>query len=203
MRDRHPPPIDIVLDNAGSELVADLLLTDLLLRSDLASEVRLHAKAYPIFVSDAMPSDIAETFRHLAADTHPHLRSAGERLNAEVGAGRITVTEHPFWVSPLSWRERPGSIDAELGTSGLTIVKGDANYRRLLGDRHWDFTTPFVEAVGPTPTPLLALRTLKAEVAAGLKQSDIADAGAADAEWLINGRWAVASFIAEANVKSA
>ncbi len=194
LRDRRPPPVDIVLDNAGAELVADLLVADLLLRSDLASVVRLHAKAYPIFVSDAMPIDVTETMRHLAADTNPHLRSAGERLAAETGAGRLVVTAEPFWVSPLEWRDRPPSIDEALVGAGLMIVKGDANYRRLLGDRHWDFTTPFDDAVGGVPAPLLALRTLKSEVAAGISQEEVARAAASDDKWLVNGRWAVASF---------
>lgn len=195
LRGRHPGPIDVVLDNAGSELVADLLTTDLLLRSDLATTARLHAKQYPVFVSDAMESDVVETMRQMAADTHPHLRSAGERLRAELAAGRIVITSDPYWVSPLEWRARPTRIDQLLDGSHLVIVKGDANYRRLLGDRHWDFTTPFAVAVGSCPAPLLALRTLKAEVAAGLGKDAVARAAATDPDWLTDGRWAVASFV--------
>jgi len=194
LRDRQPPPVDIVLDNAGAELVADLLVADLLLRSDLTSLIRLHAKAYPVFVSDAMPSDVRETMRHLAADTNPHLRNAGDRLATELNIGRLEVITAPFWVSPLEWRARPGSIDEALADSGLVIVKGDANYRRLLGDRHWGFTTPFAEAIGGSPAPLLALRTLKSEVAAGIGADEVARAEATDSKWLVNGRWAMACF---------
>ncbi len=194
LRDRHPPPIDIVLDNAGSELVADLVLADLLLRSDLASQVTLHAKLYPVFVSDATTADVAETIDHMAADGNAHVRSAGERLSAEVSVGRLITASDGFWVSPLEWRDRPDAIDDQLGKSGLIICKGDANYRRLLGDRHWDFSTPFADAIGSTPAPLLALRTLKSEVAAGLSDEVVARVEASDPEWLENGRWALASF---------
>ncbi|MCP3974730.1 MAG: protein-glutamate O-methyltransferase family protein [bacterium] len=193
LHERLPPPnVDIVLDNVGSELLADLVVADLLLRSDLASLVRLHAKAYPIFVSDATESDVAESIDGLAADDHPHLRSVGERLRAEIGSGRLIISAHPYWVSPLGWRDRPADLDLELSEAGLIIVKGDANYRRLLDDRHWDFTTAFSTAVESTPAPLLALRAIKSEIAAGL-DSEAIETAAADAEWLQNGQWAMAS----------
>ena len=105
------------------------------------------------------------------------------------------VTAHPYWVSPLGWRQRPGDFDAIFGESGLIVVKGDANYRRLVDDRHWDFTTPFSVAVGSTPAPLLVLRTLKSEVAAGLTAPAVTHAAADDPEWLQNGRWAIAGFL--------
>jgi uncharacterized protein with ATP-grasp and redox domains len=195
LHERLPPPsVDIVLDNVGSELLADLIVADLLLRSDLASLVRLHAKAYPIFVSDATESDVAESVDSLAADEHTHLRSVGERLRAEMAAGRLIISAHPYWVSPLGWRDRPADLDLELSEAGLIIVKGDANYRRLLDDRHWDFTTAFSVAIESAPAPLLALRAIKSEVAAGLDRPSIDSTAAADPEWLQNGQWAVANF---------
>ncbi len=195
LHERLPPPnVDIVLDNVGSELLADLIVADLLLRSDLASLVRLHAKAYPIFVSDATESDVAESVDTLAADEHPHLRSVGERLRAEITTGRLIISAHPYWVSPLGWRDRPADLDLELSEAGMIIVKGDANYRRLIDDRHWDFTTPFSVAIESTPAPLLALRAIKSEVATGLDQELIDSTAAADPEWLQNGQWALANF---------
>lgn len=194
LRDRRPPVIDVIIDNAGSELVADLLVADLLLRSDLASVIRIHAKHYPVFVSDATPGDVAHTIRHLAADTNSHLRNAGERLIAESNTERLVVSADRYWVSPLSWRDRPADVESGLADAGLIIVKGDANYRRLLGDLHWEYTTPFATAIGTTPAPLLALRTMKSEIAAGLDSPAIARAGAADPLWQQNGRWAIASF---------
>ena len=193
--DRIPPTVDIVLDNVGSELIADLLVADMLLRSDLASTVRLHAKQYPIFVSDCTPRDIAETTKRMAGDSDRHLRGAGERLRVEFGVGRLEVTAHPYWVSPLGWRQRPTALNALLDSSALIFVKGDANYRRLVDDRHWDFTTDFAAAVGSTPAPLLALRTVKSEVAAGLDAATVNRAAAADPTWLQNGRWAIAGFL--------
>lgn len=193
--ERIPPTIDIVLDNVGSELIADLLMADMLLRSDLASKIRLHAKQYPVFVSDATARDVAETTKRMAGDSDRHLRGAGERLRVEFGVDRVEVTAHPYWVSPGGWRSRPADLDNLLGDSALIVVKGDANYRRLVDDRHWDFSTDFAAAVGSTPAPLLVLRTVKSEVAAGLDAAAVDRAAAADPTWLQNGRWAIAGFL--------
>ena len=68
------------------------------------------------------------------------------------------------------------------------IFKGDANYRRLLGDRHWAATTPIHEIVRPS-FELVALRTAKAEVMAGLEPAVAASAQETDPDWLTNGKW--------------
>ena len=194
MTDRMPPPVALVLDNVGAELVCDLILADILLRSDLASQVVLDVKSYPIFVSDAISDDVTRTIARMCADASPHLRSLGERLAAELNADRLEIRSDPFWVSPVLWRQRPPSIDAALAEAGLVIVKGDANFRRLVDDRAWEPTTPFAIAIGSTPAPLLSLRTLKSEIAVGLDPSTVATVTAADPDWMINGQWATALF---------
>jgi hypothetical protein len=131
----------------------------------------------------------------MAADPDRHLRGAGERLRVEFDVERLSVLTDPYWVSPLGWRQRPDDLEALLNGSGLIVVKGDANYRRLVDDRHWDFTTPFAIAVGSTPAPMLALRTVKSEVAAGLEAAAVDRAAATDPEWLQNGQWAMAGFL--------
>lgn len=46
----------------------------------------------------------------------------------------------------------------------MVFLKGDANYRRLIGDRLWSTDTPFLDVAGYFPARLCALRTLKAEL---------------------------------------
>jgi len=68
------------------------------------------------------------------------------------------------------------------------IVKGDANYRRLLGDAHWPPTTPFAQATAYFPAALVALRTLKGEIIVGLREGEAERLTAEDPAWLVNGQ---------------
>ena len=73
----------------------------------------------------------------------------------------------------------PQKLRDELATGGLTVVKRGANYRRLLGDRTWDASADsFEDVVGAYfPCPVVALRTLKAEVACGLDKEKAEEVG--------------------------
>lgn len=186
--------VDVLLDNAGFELVGDLALADFLLTAGLVDRVRLHAKLHPTFVSDATAVDIHHTAAFLAGNADPAVRAFGLRLQQHLDRDRIAVADHPFWVSPDAFWSLPDDLRANLAQSRLIVSKGDANYRRLLGDRHWPFTTPFAAIVASRPAPLLALRTLKAELAAGLTPSQIARLNAEEPDWLVNGRYGVIQF---------
>ena len=78
----------------------------------------------------------------------------------------------------------------------LVVLKGDANYRRLLGDRLWPLDAPFHEVAAYFPAPLLALRTLKAELGCGIPRER---AEKAEAErpgtWMTDGVFGVAQFL--------
>jgi hypothetical protein len=74
--------------------------------------------------------------------------------------------------------------------------RGDANYRRLLGDRHWPHDTPFAAAVAYRTTAFLALRTLKAGLICGVDPARAAAAAASASNWLVAGRFGVVQFAA-------
>jgi hypothetical protein len=186
--------VDLVLDNAGLELLSDLALADALL--DLDITVVLHAKPHPTFVSDATAADLAATVEWLLAREGAAARALGERLGAALRAGRLLVQAPWFWTSPLAGWELPPKLRAELAGSGLIISKGDANYRRWLGDRHWPHDTPLEQALSYTPAPLALLRTCKSQVAAGIALERIAATAVQDPAWLTSGRWGVIQFMA-------
>ncbi len=185
--------IDIVIDNAGFELFCDLCLVDFLLARGVASQVNLHLKPYPTFVSDATIKDLHETKSFLAAFHHPTVASLGARLQEHVVNGHLTMKTDDFWTSPLAFWEMPAHLTSEL-SNNLIIIKGDANYRRLLGDRDWDYTTNFADIVSYLPSPMVALRTLKSEVVAGIKAEQMTELKQTDPDWLINGQWGLIQF---------
>jgi hypothetical protein len=62
-----------------------------------------------------------------------------------------------------------------------------ANYRRLLGDRHWPHSTPFSSVTRYFPGSLLALRTCKSGIAVGLSESEETRARVVADNWLLSG----------------
>lgn len=187
--------VDILADNAGLEVAQDLFLVDFLLSSKMAQLVHIHLKPHPTFVSDAMIKDVLETISSFREDLDSDVRTFGQRLQLHLHTQRLRLEEHYFWTSPLSGWEMPPALKTELGKSDLIISKGDANYRRLLGDRHWSYTTPLEKILRYMPAPLAALRVLKSEVAAGHPPGQPEEIAEKDSEWLTDGEWAVIQFV--------
>lgn len=180
-----------VADNAGLELVGDLCLIDALLSGGIADAVRLDVKSHPTFVSDAVPDDVGRTIRFLRDSINRRTQKLGGRLQAHRDAGRLQVEDDFFWTSPLPLWRMPDRVRQRMKRADLVVLKGDAHYRRMLGDRHWPFDTPLDNATGYLPSPTLALRTLKSEVAVGLSEEAMARARADSADWAVNGEWGV------------
>jgi uncharacterized protein with ATP-grasp and redox domains len=187
--------IDVIVDNAGFELVCDLCVADFLLASHAAQVVNLHLKPHPTFVSDAMIKDVDYTLEVFEASGDRNIVSLAQRLRGYMDCDRLQCRDDYFWTYPLVFWEMPEPLQQELARSALILVKGDANYRRCLGDRHWSFTTPFKDIVCYFPAPFLALRTLKSEVAAGLQSDQVETLNREDSEWLTNGQWGVIQFV--------
>lgn len=85
------------------------------------------------------------------------------------------------------------------------MLQGDANYRRVLDDRQWDFATPSSEifsywrALGlssghvsaPVPVRVCTLRALKSEVACGVDEARRRVVEERDPRWMVGGDWAL------------
>ncbi len=185
--------VDLVLDNTGAELAFDLLLADGLLQT--GRTVRLWVKLHPTFVSDAIAADIPETLSSLAASAQPAVRGLAERLLGHLQAGRLETATHPYWTSSHMGWELPADLRQELAQAVLLVSKGDANYRRWLGDRHWAYDYPLANVIDYLPAPMLLLRVLKSEVLAGLQPGQAEAVGQQDARWMINGQWGLIQYL--------
>jgi uncharacterized protein with ATP-grasp and redox domains len=181
------PRVTLIADNAGTELLMDLALVDHLLGACGVEELVMHVKNHPFFVSDVVEHDLSDGLRALAGG-RPVAQALGERVTEHRRAGRLVTTTHPFYTTSLFYPDLPPDLRADLARSSLVILKGDANYRRLLSDAPWPPETPFGEVVGYFPAPLVALRTCKADVIVGLPAGLPERLDAADATWRVNGR---------------
>lgn len=191
--------VDIIVDNAGFELITDLALAQHLIESGIASCVTFQLKSHPTFVSDALEKDLLEHVNHYAsldASKYPNAKLAGEKWKQFLQEGKWKCHEDNFWVQAYAMWDMTEPLRSDLKERcDLAFVKGDANYRRLLGDRMWDYTAPFSDVVGAYfPCPVCALRTFKAEIGCGMDSSQIAKAKALDKDWLVNGRFGVVHF---------
>lgn len=157
----------LVADNAGRELVPDLLLLDHLLRHGEAERAVLHVKPHPYYVSDATTADVLDAIERLHR-APGEAGAAGRRLWSALAGGRLVLRAHPFSCAPLPYADMPEDLRREFAAADLTVLKGDLNYRRLVGDRLWPPTTPFARPTAYFPGSVAALRTLKSDVITGL-----------------------------------
>lgn len=180
--------ICVVADNAGRELLSDLLLIDHLLDSGLAARVVLHVKPSPYYVSDATTSDFVQCLRRLAS-VPGAASEAAHRLQQATGDGRVALHAHEFYCAPLPLHDMPADLADEFADASMIILKGDLNYRRLVGDYHWPPTTAFADTEAYFPGRVVALRTLKSEAVVGIESTIVTDLDSTDQPWRTNGTY--------------
>jgi hypothetical protein len=192
--------VHLILDNAGTELSVDLVFACRVLEW-LKAPVVLHVKMHPCFVSDTIDADV----RWFVEARHPEAVALWCRLSAAargcrtelaraLGDGRLRIAPHPFWNGPLWLWELPADLERDVSGARLVLLKGDANYRRALGDALWAPESSFAVITRYFPAPLLALRTLKSDPIVGLAPGVAAQLDREDARWRVNGQRGVASF---------
>ncbi|MGV9691286.1 damage-control phosphatase ARMT1 family protein [Streptomyces sp. NPDC003444] len=182
--------VAVVADNAGRELIPDLILIDHLLEQRHAERVVLHLKPYPYYVSDAMTADVVDCLRRLT-EAPGEARAIGDRLWKAMAAGSLEVRTHPFFCAPLPYEDMPEDLRGEFESATLTLLKGDLNYRRLVGDHLWDATASFADLTAYFPGAVAALRTLKSDVIVGLEQEVLDALERSGAAWRTSGTHAL------------
>jgi len=178
--------IVLVADNAGRELMADLVLIDHFLQHGQAASVTVHVKPHPYYVSDATTTDVAAGL-HRLSETPGSSAQIARRLLAAAAEGTLLLYTHEFYAAPWSYHRMPADLAGRFKQASLTILKGDLNYRRLVGDRDWPPATPFSDVASYFPGPVAALRTLKSDVITGIDPAVRASLDSTGAPWRTDG----------------
>lgn len=192
------PRIDFVLDNSGFELFTDLCFAEFLLQANLAKEIHLHTKQIPWFVSDASNKDVLWMTEQMKGSSNKCLSELGDRWIQRFREGTFILQSDPFWTLAQDLSEMKSiapELYRELSKAKIVFFKGDLNYRKLVGDRKWNHTTPFTYALwGFLPAPLCSLRTLKADVQVGLSPGQDDKLEAINKDWMTSGSYAVIQY---------
>ncbi|MBK8135096.1 MAG: protein-glutamate O-methyltransferase family protein [Chloroflexi bacterium] len=176
--------VHVIADNAGTELTLDLVLIDALLSDGWADQVILHVKFHPTFVSDAIADDVAWFLDACMQGAFGDAaRAHGLRLKSHLDSGRLSLTLDAYWNSPDLWWQMPAHLLAPLRAASLVFVKGDANYRRVVGDALWPADTPFEQVVANVGISVACIRTSKSDPVVGLP------AGLSDVLQSLEPRW--------------
>lgn len=152
--------VTFVLDNAGFELLVDMILAGFLLDRRLATKVVFQSKSMPWFVSDVVPKDFADLLNALA-EPEAFFASGDGYTNSETsktvltenqlvdlkfmfenfatlhGEGKLILKSDRFWTQPGSFWRMPHTAPElfhDLQQCQLVVFKGDLNYRKLTGD---------------------------------------------------------------------
>ncbi|XP_043818484.1 damage-control phosphatase ARMT1-like isoform X1 [Dromiciops gliroides] len=189
--------VDFIMDNAGFELVADLVMADFLLASKLVTEIHFHGKSIPWFVSDTNKNDMDWLIKQLKAANIKCMSECG--VNWEHYLKHTWIyQDHMFWTLPHEYctmAQVAPDLYAELQKSNLILFKGDLNYRKLVADRKWEFTVPFHQALnGFHPAPLCSLRTVKTGVQVGLEPGQGEQLALSDPNWMTSGKYGIFQF---------
>lgn len=190
--------VDIILDNAGFELVTDFALADLLVSCGLANEIHFYGKSIPWFVSDVTSTDFEWTIKQTMAANHRWMSKSGADWRKYLKDGVWSYHDHLFWTQPNEFcdmEEVAPDLYQDFKSADLVLFKGDLNYRKLTGDRDWDFTVSFATALRRfKPAPLCSLRTLKANVQVGLQPGQGEMLSSQEPNWMTSGKYAIIQF---------
>ncbi|CAH2098597.1 unnamed protein product [Euphydryas editha] len=130
-----------------------------------------------------------------------NLRSLGETWNKYVEDGTFVVMCDDFWTSPHVYKDMKRyapHLYRSLQFTSSALFKGDLNYRKLLGERNWNPTVSFESALqGFMPTPLFALRTVKADLICGLPKGKWEQLNGIDEKWMETGDYGLIQLCAK------
>ncbi|XP_030385570.1 damage-control phosphatase ARMT1-like [Scaptodrosophila lebanonensis] len=191
--------VEIILDNSGYELFTDLILAEYIIDKGLACKVRFNVKAIPWFISDVMVHDYHWKLDFLAKHENELLRELGKKLQLFTAQGKFEVAPMDYyWTSPYEFfrmQQMQPALYERLAKAKLLIIKGDLNYRKLIGDYNWNHTEAFETCLrGFRPTNLCTLRTIKAHLICGLPPGKSEELFAKNKEWMLTGEYGVIQF---------
>ena len=198
-----PMNLHIIHDNSGTELLCDLVLIYYFLCNGCCDTITLHCKQYPTFVSDATKSDILHHIITMIKHNNPMIQQCGRVINKFLRSNSIIIRSHSYWNSSEFYDKISDELIDIFTHADLTIIKGDANYRRTVEDRLWStdisIYDPLIKPAQLFPSTFLLLRTLKSDTIVGVSNTVKHQLDCQDRKWRVNGKRGVIQFHKHSN----
>lgn len=194
----------LITDNSGFELMSDILLGSYLLHATRLTKIVFHIKRLPIFVSDTIMSDVIDAFRVLNSKLSDctYFKSIEETPDKQLYICESIPNKHLIFLVGDQWHRetlfKDLSIFREWNTDescSLIIVKGDLNYRRLVGDNHWKVTDTINDRVSYIHKPLLIIRSLKSNVVLDVDNERSKQYSEKVPNWKVSGDYGIVQFL--------
>lgn len=189
--------VHIIVDNCGVELISDIILGLFLLKKCGVQKVVYHYNVLPIFVSDTVYGDISKAINAInVCDENDILGK--DTIQNLIKENKMVFKPNVFWNMPFPFKEMPQTLlndNFNNDTTGLIIVKGDLNYRRLVEDRKWKVTKKIDNRVDYFTKPILILRSLKSNTLLGVDRKTAKDYDRRQPNWKIVGDYGIIHFV--------
>lgn len=160
--------------------------------------MRFYVKTFPWFVSDVTLQDFNWTLDQLQKSEVASLRTLGQRWNTYVKKKTWTIIEDDFFTYPVDFsrmRTEGTQLYEKLAEAKFIIFKGDLNYRKLFGEKNWEYNTPcYVALQGFNPAKLCTLRTIKCHIVCGLEDGVGEHLDIKEPDWLQIGKYGLIQY---------
>lgn len=203
--------VNVLVDNFGIEFLADIILGYyLILKKGREADIEIvyHVNQLPIFVSDVKTGDeilLFDTLRSLATD-NPQYRGIIDELCSYMKKGKLVFRPNFFWNLPHAYSvatredlKKSGEITTVrdiINSSDLLIVKGDLNYRRMIGDRNYNPSKSIGNKIRYIKCPLLVIRSFKSNVTLlGKRSNEFLKNNNIEQDWQSNGKYGIIQYI--------
>lgn len=203
--------INILVDNFGTEFLADIIMGYyFILKKGLDANIEIvyHINELPIFVSDVKRGDekvLLNVLNELVEDNTQH-KEVLDDINILIEAGKIKFKSDFFWNMPSSYDTITQSKYKRLGYlseiksiftgNELLIVKGDLNYRRMVGDKNYNPKKKIEKLIKYINCPVLIIRSFKSNVTLlGKTYEEIAKNKNIEQDWQSNGKYGIIQYI--------
>lgn len=181
--------IDFVFDNAGTDVLTDLLLIRRI--SKYCPHIIAHVRPYPMFVSDVTMTDLEYLIAELTTSSIPMSRQLGKDITQLLHQNRLILRISLALGLPVCFCEDKTLTRETFENTELVIFKGDLNYRYFAGDRRWPHTMEKRYFFERFSRPAICLRTLKSEVLIGLSTKIATRTFHLQPDWLTSGRYGI------------